>query len=156
MSAILQLGQTESQGLAHGKKSTSMFQVRFMFVALCYITIAAVSVLDLWFAVANTYIANDEWNPVCLALIELEPRGLTFFTVGKLLGTVSVLSVLLTLQRYAYKYANLVTVVITVFQVGLLVHLTLSDPLMYHLPNFGLLFDGDAESIWELSWCVNR
>lgn len=120
------------------------------FLTLCFVTIAAISALDTWLAVANSTIMFVEKNPVCLALMRLEPQGFTCFVAGKSLGTVMVLVCLLALHRYSYRHAKLVTVCVALFQVGLLTHLILSDPHFYGLPNFSLLFQQNTDSLWML------
>ena len=122
----------------------------FPFLAFCFATIAIVSGLDTWFAVANPCIMKVEQNPICLSLMRLEPRGHTFFVAGKILGTLGVLVSLVALHKFSFKHASLVTMLVTLFQVGLLTHLTLSDPMFYNLPNFSLLFDSTADSIWQI------
>lgn len=119
-------------------------------LVLCFVTIAAISALDTWFAVANSSIMNLEKNPVCLALMQLEPQGFTCFIAGKSMGTLMVLLCLWALHHFSYKHAKLVTWCVALFQVGLLTYLTLSDPLFYGLPNFCLLFQETPDSIWVL------
>ena len=119
-------------------------------LVLCFVTIAAISALDTWFAVANETIMSLEQNPVCLALMQMEPQGLTCFIAGKSLGTLMVLLCLLALHHFSYQHAKLVTLCVALFQIGLLTYLTLSDPLFYDLPNFCLLFQETRDSIWVL------
>ena len=119
-----------------------------MSLGLCLFIIAAISATDIWFAVANSCIQKVEQNPVCMALIELDPDGFSFFILGKSTGTLMVILTLVLLHSREYRSATTVTIAITVFQIGLLTYLTLSDPLTYNLPNFGLLFENSSESIW--------
>ncbi|QEG20191.1 hypothetical protein [Mariniblastus fucicola] len=119
--------------------------------AFCYSVIAAISSVDIWFAVANSEISTVEKNPICMALINLDPSGFSFFIVGKALGTVCVLASLMWMFRTRYRHAKTVLVAITLFQLGLLMYLTLSDPLTYNLPNFSLLFSDAPESIWHIT-----
>ncbi len=119
-------------------------------IAFCFLTIGVVSALDIWFAVVNTNIRAFEKNPVCMALIELDPQRFTFFILGKSLGTAAVMAVILSLFRNSYRHAQAVMFAITLFQIGLLTFLVLSDPLTNHLPNFELLFTDTHESIWVL------
>jgi len=91
-----------------------------------------------------------EKNPICLALMELDPNGFSYFVLGKSTGTLLVLFTLLALNLRKYRHAMKVTIAVTCFQVGLLTYLTLSDPSMYNLPNFGLLFGEARESVWNL------
>ena len=85
-----------------------------------------------------------------MALIELDPQRFTFFILGKSLGTAAVMAVILSLFRNSYRHAQAVMFAITLFQIGLLTFLVLSDPLTNHLPNFELLFTDTHESIWVL------
>ena len=121
------------------------------FLVSCFLTIAIISAIDIWFAVANTAILRVEKNPICMALIELEPQGFTFFIIGKAAGTLMVLLTLSLLYRVRYRHANMVTFAIALFQIGLLMYLTLSDPLTHDLPNFGLLFGESNESVWFIT-----
>ena len=121
------------------------------FVAFCLSTIAVVSATDIWFAVVNSSIMVDEKNPICLALMKLYPHGFSFFIFGKSIGTLVVILTLLQLNIRNYQHAMKITIVVTCFQLGLLTYLTLSDPLTYNLPNFGLLFDETPECIWRVN-----
>lgn len=125
-------------------------------IGFCLVTIVSVSILDIWFAVQNESIMKVEQNPVCLALMKLDPGGFAFFIAGKASGTALVIFTLVLLHLGKYRHAMKVTFGVTVFQVGLLIYLTLSDPTMYHLPNFSLLFGETRESIWELTYKGNR
>jgi len=49
-----------------------------------------------------------------------------------------------------------IAVWVTLFQVSLLIYLTLSDPHINGLPNFGLLFQETRESIWDLGHDFHR
>jgi hypothetical protein len=119
-------------------------------VGICLATIGMISALDIWFAVANESIMHVEQNPVCLALMKMDPGGFKFFIAGKAFGTSMVICSLVLLHRKNYCHAMKVTYSVTAFQVGLLTYLTLSDPTMYNLPNFSLLFTDTPESIWRI------
>ncbi len=123
---------------------------RIGFLTICFLTVAVISTIDIWFAVANSSILAVEQNPICKALIEMDQSRFSFFILGKTLGTVIVLSTLTQLHRYRYRHATFVTVAITLFQLCLLTYMTLSDPLFYDLPNFSLLFSETSDSVWEL------
>ena len=125
-------------------------RIRVGFIALCLMTIAAISATDIWFAVANSTIIYNESNPICLELIRWDPHGFTYFVLGKSAGTLMVLYTLFQLHFRGYRHAMKVTIIVTCFQLGLLTYLTLSDPKLGHLPNFSLLFNETAESIWKL------
>jgi len=126
------------------------WMLKAIFLTFCLSTIAAVSASDIWFAVANSSIMIVEKNPICLALMKLEPNGFSYFVLGKSVGTLLVIFTLLMLHQRNYRHAMTVTIALTCFQLGLLTYLTLSDPLMYNLPNFGLLFGDSPECIWRV------
>lgn len=135
----------------HGAQRTVARQkAKVMFLLLCLFTIAAISATDIWFAVENGLIMKMEKNPICLALMKLDPSGFSFFILGKSFGTAMVILTLMTLYRRNYRHAMTVTIAVTCFQLGLLTYLTLSDPRMHNLPNFGLLFSDSPESIWRI------
>ena len=123
---------------------------RKILVAACVLTIAAISGLDIWFAVESSSILRQEKNPICLWLMQLEPDHFTFFIAGKSTGTLAVLLTLVLLNTRGYRHAMFVTLTVTLFQICLLTFLTLSDPLTNGLPNFSLLFQDTRESIWNL------
>lgn len=120
------------------------------FVGCCFLFIAAVSAVDIWFAVENSAILKVEKNPICKVLLQMDPVGCKWFILGKSTGTIVSLSILALLHRFGYHRAMFVTVAVVLFQVGLLTFLTLSDPTINHLPNFSLLFRETPESIWIL------
>ena len=116
----------------------------------CFLFIASVSALDIWFAVENSRIVQMEKNPICKALLKMDPDGCSWFIVGKSTGTVLTLSVLSLLHRFRYKQATIVTCSVALFQLCLLNYLTLSDPKIWGLPNFALLFRETQESLWQI------
>ena len=134
----------------HQTSTISVSRGRTSFLLFCSLAIAIVSALDTWFAVANKRIIDFEKNPICLVLIELDPSGCSYFVVGKTLGTIAVLIALLCLHRFRYRHAFLVTIAVTLFQIGLMTFLTLSDPKFHNLPNISLLFVETPESIWKI------
>lgn len=121
-----------------------------LFVVLCFFTIVAVSAFDTWSTAANTQILRMEQNPICMALLRLDPEGCVFFVLGKSAGTLVTLSTLIVLLKSGYRHAMLVTGSVATFQLGLLTYLCLSDPMMHGLPNFLLLFKETPESIFQL------
>lgn len=125
--------------------------IKAAFLSLCLLTIVAISATDIWFAVENTFIMKEEKNPICLALMKLEPNGYSFFIFGKSFGTLMVILTLTTMNQRNYRYAMVITIAVTCFQLALLTYLTLSDPLMHDLPNFGLLFSDSSESVWQIN-----
>lgn len=104
--------------------------------------ISAISAHDTQLAIDNIEIVKVEKNPICLALIELDPNGFSYFVLGKSIGTLSVVSVLSLLAVLRYRHTKLVTLSVVAFQCGLLMYLHLSDPHPDYggLPNFALLF----------------
>ena len=107
-------------------------------VALMFI--AAVSMHDTYLAVIEEEILLMEKNPICVDLIRLDPEGLTFFILGKCIGTLAVIGTLAGLHWFNYTHAKIVTAAVALFQAFLLGYLHLSDPLMGGLPNFAVLF----------------
>lgn len=124
--------------------------IRLVFAACCFAIIAGVSALDIWFAVENPSILHVEKNPVCAMLLEMDPQHCGWFVAGKATGTVLCLGLIAFMLRMKYRHANKVLVAVALFQMGLLVYLVLSDPLIGGLPNPRLLFSDTPESIWIL------
>ena len=129
----------DKQSLRRSIAQTSS-QSRALLLIGCLAFIAIVSAHDTWLAVDNEEIMRVEKNPICLALIQLEPERFTFFVLGKSIGTLTVISVLTLLIRSSYRYASQVTISIAAFQFCLLIYLHLSDPLIDGWPNPLLLF----------------
>ena len=102
--------------------------------------IAIVSVHDTYLVVIEENIQFIEKNPICMILIEMEPHGMSFFILGKTIGTLAVVSALLFLHRKRYAHSQLVTGAVATFQALLLIYLHFSDPKLGGLPNFALLF----------------
>jgi len=146
-SAVIQAGLQHSLGKGFAINTPAL---KVTFLLFCLATIATISATDIWFAVANSSIMAVEKNPICLALMKLDPNGFRFFVIGKSTGTIVVLATLLLLHVRNYRHAMQVTIAVTSFQIGLLIYLTLSDPMMYGLPNFGLLFADSPESVWMI------
>ncbi len=121
-------------------------------VAVCFAIIASVSTLDALLVAWNPLIEQGEKNPICLALIQMCPRTLVAFFVGKGLGTISVLAIIGYLLRANVYRPRIVLASITFFQIGLLTYLFLSDPLIGGLPNFALLFRETPETVFRLSF----
>ena len=120
-------------------------------IVVCFLVIASISTLDALLVAWNPSIEHVEQNPICLALIQLAPRSLIAFFVGKGLGTISVLATIAFLLKANIFRPKLVLASITLFQVGLLTYLFLSDPMIGGLPNFALLFRETPESVFQLS-----
>jgi len=140
----------QARSIADARHRPWQLGLRKISLAFCLFTIAAISATDIWFAVANSCIQLVEQNPICMALIELDPDGFSFFILGKSAGTLMVILTLVFLHRRQYRHATAVTIAVTLFQIGLLTYLTLSDPMMNDLPNFGLLFSESTESVWVI------
>ena len=150
MSAATIQPRYQIQSVQGTQRTATSKKTKAIFLTLCLFTIAAISATDIWFAVENATIMAMEKNPICLALMELDPASFSFFILGKSLGTAMVILTLTTLYRHNYKYAMTVTMAVTCFQLGLLMYLTLSDPRMGDLPNFALLFSDTPESVWRI------
>jgi hypothetical protein len=121
-----------------------------VFVAICFLTIGTVSAFDTWSTAANSQILRMEQNPICEALLMLDPESCLFFVIGKSAGTITALFTLGLLLKKGYRHAMLITGSVALFQFGLLVYLCLSDPLMNNMPNFSLLFSETPESIFAI------
>lgn len=104
--------------------------------------IAMVSIHDTYLVTIEEEILTMEKNPICARLIQWEPVGFTYFILGKMIGTLSVIVALITLHRIGYRHAGIITGAVVAFQFSLLVYLHFSDPLLGGLPNFAVLFDG--------------
>ena len=139
MSDKLREGTRETRGLA----TTA--------IVVCFVIIASVSTLDALLVAWNPLIEHGEKNPICLALIQMAPRSLIVFFVGKGLGTIGVLATLGYLLKVNVFRPKIVLASITLFQIGLLTYLYLSDPLIGGLPNFALLFRDTQESVFQLA-----
>ena len=107
--------------------------------------IAFISAADTWLALINDNILNMEMNPLCTWLISIDADSCGWFVAGKTCGTLLVLVALLGLLQTKYRHARLVIGAVTLFQLGLLTYIYLSDPLMDNWINFQALFE-DAES----------
>lgn len=102
--------------------------------------IAAVSIHDTYLVTVEPMILNMEKNPICKALIKMDPHYFSFFICGKMTGMLAVIGTLLFFHRIRYSRALLITGAVVTFQGLLLIYLHLSDPLIGDLPNFALLF----------------
>lgn len=87
--------------------------------------VGVVSAYDGWLVVKYWQsIADLEQNPVCQYLIELGHGDSSIFIRAKASGTLAVLSVLASLYRAKPRLAMPVAAAVTLFQFGLLFHLT--------------------------------
>ncbi len=114
---------------------------QFLTIAGCFF-IAIVSVYDTYLVTIEPWILQMEKNPICTALIRMDPHYFSYFICGKMTGTLAVLGALLFFHRIKYSRASLVTSAVVAFQALLLIYLHLSDPRLGGLPNFALLFHG--------------
>ena len=107
-------------------------------ISLCIAIIVSVSALDTWLVYAyRESILHDERNPICELLIQLDPNHLSCFLLGKVLGNLAVIAVLVGLYRFEFRNCNAVAISVAGFQAMLMFYLWFSDPLT------GLLhFDG--------------
>ena len=136
--------------VALSTKSFNSWAVRRLCVQFCFALIGFVSILDMYFVWANSDILNSEQNPVCLALMKLEPDSKMFFFIAKSIGSIAVLLTLGYLLTIRYRHATTVLLSVAVFQAGLLSYLCLGDSQIGGCPNFALLFQDTPESIFRL------
>lgn len=120
-------------------------------VSLCFALIGVVSALDMYLVEANPAILDAEQNPICLALMRLEPDSKIYFFIAKSIGSISVLLTLWYLLKIRYRYARTVLLSIAVFQIVLLSYLFLGDARIGGCPNLALLFQDTPESIFNLN-----
>ncbi|GAA5507709.1 hypothetical protein Rcae01_03166 [Novipirellula caenicola] len=98
---------------------------RSMYFAVCCTVIGLISCYDMLLVfVHSETIFEMEKNPICLALLKMEPTFFSYFVIGKTLGTITVLGVLVHLFRNRFHSWHCVTSGITLFQLGLLAYLT--------------------------------
>ena len=106
----------------------------------CLAIIVSVSVYDTYLVyVFRDLIQITERNPICLALIKLEPTFLTCFIAGKVLGNVCVVSVLLALCLFGYRHHKTIVISVAAFQLFLWLYLTVADQKTGILSFDGLL-----------------
>ena len=117
----------------------------------CFVTIGFVSLFDIYFVEANPDILNSEQNPICLALIKLEPESKIFFFIAKSIGSIGVLLALWCLFKLRYLHATKILLSVALFQIALLSYLCLGDSRIGGCPNFSLLFQDTPESIFRLN-----
>ena len=116
-----------------------------IFLVGCFALILFVSAADTWLAFVNDNILNVEKNLICTWLLSMDADSCKYFVAGKICGVLLVLLALLGLLRVKYRHARLVVGAVTMFQLGLMTYLCLSDPLMDDWINFQPLLD-EAES----------
>lgn len=141
---------TASLTWTSNENSNQRWTLREPLLAMCFLAIVYVSILDTWFAVQNPEILRQEKNPVCEMLMQLDPQGFSWFVAAKVAGNILCIGSLVMMFRLKYRNAGMVLASVTLFQVGLLGWLVLSDPRMSGLPNLSLLFTDTRESIWHL------
>ena len=106
----------------------------------CLAIIISVSIYDTYLVyVFRDLIRITERNPICLALIDLEPTYLTCFFIGKVLGNVCVVSVLLALCYFGYRHHKTIVMSVAAFQLFLWLYLTVADQKTGILSFDGLL-----------------
>ena len=119
-----------------------------VFLVSCLVIIFLVSVADTWLAFSNDNILNVEVNPLCTWLLSIDAESCGYFVAGKICGTLLVLLTLLKLLRLKYRHARLVLAAVTIFQIGLLAYIFLSDPFTDGWFNFQALFDAGEPSVF--------
>jgi hypothetical protein len=145
----------DTTGLIHvrkpGKQKSDVNFRSYVVGALfffCLTFIGSVSAWDAWLVEANAEILNSERNPICGFLIWIEPESKIYFFIGKAVSSACVLGILTGLYRSGYRYAMTVAIAVSLFQLGLLIHLYLSDNQCGGLPNFALLFRETEEQVF--------
>ena len=121
-----------------------------LFLLGCFAVIAFISAADTWLALINDNILNMEMNPLCTWLISIDADSCGWFVAGKTCGTLLVLVALLGLLQTKYRHARLVICAVTLFQLGLLTYIYLSDPHMDGWLNFQALFDDTESSVFGI------
>ena len=107
-----------------------------------WLMVGAISCYDAWLVQQYQFsIQVLEENPIGRWLIEAGSGDVLLFIRAKLAGTLVVLSVLAALNRYSRRLAQPTAVALAVFQLGLLVYLTVDMPT----------FDADSRLVWSLS-----
>ena len=95
-----------------------------------WFAIGVISAYDAYLVKAFRPIILDfERNPVCAMLIHWDPYQLSYFFLAKAAGTLIVLAILAVMYCWRRRLALPVTTGVMVFQVGLLLYLTLFDPV---------------------------
>lgn len=106
----------DCRAVASHAQSSTKWSVYLLFIA-------TVSLLDTYLAVINDQIKHDEQNPICLALILMEPVHFTWFILGKLIGNIVVLGTLFWMLRCNYRFSRQIVFAIVGFQILLLCYL---------------------------------
>ncbi|MFT5302811.1 MAG: hypothetical protein ACI814_003628 [Mariniblastus sp.] len=123
-----------------GASQFSMARHGFM---SCIVFILSVSIYDCYLvALYRDHVLHGERNPICEILIRNDPNGLTWFMLGKCLGNLGVVSILITLRWLRYRPILIIAASVAMFQMILLVYLTYSDPLTGFL-HFDDIFSND-------------
>ncbi len=92
------------------------------------LAIATISVYDAYLVMLyRSVILSVEQNPLCAMLIAWDPHDLSFFLVGKALGTLTVLGSLLALYCWRRRWALSAVTGVTVFQLALLLYLNIAE-----------------------------
>lgn len=95
------------------------------YFATCCAVIGMISCYDMMLVfVHRETILHMEQNPICLALLRMEPKCFSLFVLAKTIGTLTVLAILVKLFRSQFHSSHSVTSSITLFQLGLLAYLT--------------------------------
>ena len=150
LSAIQEPNNFQPEIVRRDSQANILRRVSQAFILICFCVILFVSAIDTWFASANSRILYEEANPICAWLIRLAPDSCCCFIIGKTLGTLIVLLILYRLWQVKYRYAMIIIVSVTAFQIALLAFLCLSDPKMDDWINFSILFDETETSIFHI------
>lgn len=99
------------------------------FLLCCLAIIVLVSIYDTCLVYQYRAVIDlMEENPICLALIEMDPHNLSFFIGGKLAGNALVVTILVGLYLSGYRFRSLAAFAVAMFQLALLTYLHFADP----------------------------
>ena len=106
-------GQNGNMGFRFVDQANSLRWLNQILLITIFSLILFVTLVDIWFAVINDEILAQEANPICKWLIRLASNSLEYFIAGKILGALSVVSILYVFSQAKYQYARLVMVAVT-------------------------------------------
>ena len=110
-------------------------------------TIGLLSVYDAWLVYVFREVIDEE-NHFCRWLISLEPEYVSVFLVSKLLGTATVVSILVLLTRHWQRIAVPTVLAVLLFQFGLMGYLHVYDSRRPIPPQVAQAAPGDPVDRW--------
>ncbi len=117
----------ESDGLAL-RSSRLVAELSVWYFRSSWFAIATISAYDAYLVMLyRNVILSVEQNPLCAMLIAWDPHDLSFFLVAKILGTMTVLGVLVVMYYWRRRWALPVITGVCVFQMGLLLYLNMAQ-----------------------------